>query len=182
MTTRTVTGISDLETSTSQKYLVVNDFLARLEALAVPTARGEVITAAPATPIEGVTYLCNTAIPGINNTGAGSFIRYTKPSNSTNPALTAQVLQSTPGLSPADDYVQHAGLWKLKTDPSIYGTNVSVWPNNLVLRLPNPLVLTTTTAQLYTLQGSPPNPFPATLIAGTYMIVNGNPVTIYKIS
>lgn len=182
MTARTVTGIFDLVASTAQKYLVVNDFITKLEGLAVPTFRSIVITAAPVSPVEGLTYLCNQSLPGINNTGAGSFIRYTKGSNTNSTNLVAQVFQAVDGFSPSDDCVLHAGIWKLKTDPSVYGLSVTEWPDTLLLKVTAPLNLTSSTGQTYVLNGAAPLAFPQTLPIGVYQVVNGASVTFRKLN
>lgn len=176
MTTQTVSLIPDLTAAQAQKFIAINDSIAKIEGLAVKYSRSQIITVLPSTPVEGIAYLINAVLGSLT---PGNFIVYTKPSNSSSLTLAPQVYRGLPGMTLGGYTLDTAGvLWVVSTDPAVWGTNT----DNLAVGVYFVAVTVNTNISgstvLYT-NGSI-TPYPVLLSPGSYRIIKTVTTTFLK--
>lgn len=171
MTQKTVSRLNDLLPAQTDKYIGVNDAHLKLEGLSIPSTQSIVITAAPVTPNESITYICNGSIPGIPGTGASTFVRYLKPSNSSSSTLVPVVYLAAPKMVVAGWGLNAAGVWVEATDAvALYGSDISIWPSSLIFQVgASPLTISATVPNTVVRYNGAITTVPFLMPAGAYV-------------
>lgn len=126
MSPLTVSLIPDLTAAQAQKFIAINDSVAKLEGLAVKYSRSQIIAVLPPVPAEGVAYLINATLGSLS---PGNFVVYTKPSNSSSLTLVPQVYKGLPGMTLGGYTLDLSGiLWVVSSDPAVWGNNTDNLP------------------------------------------------------